>query len=84
MFELIVHTSSTLLQQSLLPGGHQRGSAQAQEPRAWDAGLCHPLLPSFPQLGELQVLSCARDAPAELQPTALLCAPAHPTGLYRC
>ena len=42
---------------------HQTGSTQTHVPRAQDAGLCHPLPPGFPQLGELQVPSCAGEMP---------------------
>lgn len=57
---------------------HQTGSAQTQVPRAWDAGLCHPMLLSFPQLGELQVLSClARETPQLNSSPLPCCVPQH-------
>lgn len=60
---------------------HQPGSMQTYTARAQDVGLCHPMTPGFPQLGELHVPSCARDTLAEPQPITLLreaSAPAHP------
>ena len=49
---------------------HQTGCAQTNAPRAQAAGLCHPMCPGFPQLGELQVPSCTRETP-QLNPSPL-------------
>lgn len=56
---------------------HPTGSAQTQ-----GCGAVPPDAPEFPTAGRAAgPVLCQRDAPAELQPIALLCAPAHPTGL---
>lgn len=63
-----VRASITSTNSSYFQVKHPTGSAQTHVPRARDTGLCHPMPPGFPLLGEPQVPSCPREMP-QLNPS---------------